>query len=188
MMRLTQGTRAFRRERIAVHRGEREFTAVDLPFADERFSLVVVTAAGRPLAAREFAAVAAWLSGAGFEQQAGELSLPRFSAAGREDLLKAVDALGLQEARRSPDALAAFGDGVRLSQVIQRTVIEVDEEGAEAAAATAIAGTRALVAGDVLRMVVDRPFVYALRDCTTGLILVAGYVGRPPEPVTNLGR
>jgi serine protease inhibitor len=30
-------------------------------------------------------------------------------------------------------------------------------------------------------MVVDKPFVFALRDGTTGLILVAGYVGHPPK-------
>ena len=30
-------------------------------------------------------------------------------------------------------------------------------------------------------VVVDKPFIYALRDSVTGLILVAGYVGHPPK-------
>lgn len=182
MMRLAKGTRAFRRETLGEHHKEREFVAVDLPFADPRFSLVVATTAGRPAAAREFAPVAEWLSGAGFAPHAGDLSLPRFSAASREDLLKTLDGLGLEKARKSPSALVGFGDGVELSQVTQRTMIEVNEEGAEAAAATAaIVETRGLPTDESIHMVVDKPFVYALRDRTTGLILVAGYVGRPPK-------
>jgi serine protease inhibitor len=31
---------------------------------------------------------------------------------------------------------------------------------------------------------VDKPFIYALRDKVTGLILVAGYVGQPPKGKT----
>jgi serine protease inhibitor len=61
-------------------------------------------------------------------------------------------------------------------------MIDVDEEGAEAAAATAIMGTRSLESDDgSIHMVVDKPFIYALRDSVTGLILVAGYVGHPPK-------
>jgi serine protease inhibitor len=30
-------------------------------------------------------------------------------------------------------------------------------------------------------MTVDKPFIFALRDRSTGLILVAGYVGHPPK-------
>jgi serine protease inhibitor len=33
-------------------------------------------------------------------------------------------------------------------------------------------------------MVVDRPFMFALRDAVTGLILVAGYVGQPTPLAT----
>jgi serine protease inhibitor len=40
---------------------------------------------------------------------------------------------------------------------------------------------RALGSDEAIHMVVDKPFVYALRDKVTGLILVAGYVGQPPK-------
>jgi serpin B len=180
MMRLSKATRAFRQERV----GERNFVAIDLPFVDERFSLVIATVTGKPAAAKDFAPVKEWLAGTGFALHSGDLALPRFAASGREELLPALDALGLRDARRSPTALQGFGTGVALSQVTQRAMIEVDEEGAEAAAATAAIGTRMLEADDSIHMVVDRPFVYALRDKTTGLILVAGYVGQPPKGKT----
>ena len=34
---------------------------------------------------------------------------------------------------------------------------------------------------DAVHMNVDKPFIYALRDHSTGLILVAGYVGHAPK-------
>jgi len=177
MMRLGQATRAFRLER----HHERNFVAADLPFADERFSLVVVTTPDRPASAKEFAPVAGWLSGAGFTPRSGDLALPRFSASGREDLMPTLDALGLDKARHAATALRGFAPGAMLSEVIQRARIDVDEEGAEAAAATAVMASRVLENDAAIHMVVDKPFLYALRDSATGLILVAGYVGQPPK-------
>ena len=186
MMHLAGSTRLFRQKTVATgagrHRSEREFVAIDLPFADERFSLVVATTTGKPASIGDFAPVAEWLSGKGFAAHSGDLALPRFAAASREDLLRAVDGLGLEKARTQPGALAGFGPDVVLSQVTQRTMIEVTEEGAEAAAATVATGVRSLVTGDTaIHMVVDKPFVYALRDTATGVILIAGYVGRAPK-------
>jgi serine protease inhibitor len=180
MMRLGEAVHAFRRER----HGERSFVAVDLPFADERFSFVVVTTTDKPAAAKEFAPVAPWLTGMGFEAHVGDLALPRFSASGRQDLIPALDALGLDKARHAAASLQGFAQGATLSQVVQRTMIDVDEEGAEAAAATAVASTRVLGADDGIHMVVDKPFIYALRDKVTGLILIAGYAGQPPKAKT----
>jgi serpin B len=184
MMRLGKATRAFRQERVGERKSERNFVAIDLPFADERFSLVIVTTREKPAAAKDFTPVASWLSGAGFAMHSGDLALPRFAASAREDLLPVLDGLGLGEARKSATALVGFGSDITLSQVTQRAMIEVDEEGAEAAAATAAIGSRSLEADDAIHMVVDKPFMYALRDKTTGMILVAGYVGTPPKGKT----
>jgi serine protease inhibitor len=41
--------------------------------------------------------------------------------------------------------------------------------------------TRSLAPDDHVKMVVDKPFVFALRDRKTGLILFMGYVGAPPK-------
>jgi serine protease inhibitor len=73
-------------------------------------------------------------------------------------------------------ALGRTRSGLRL--------IDIDEEGAEAAATTAVISSRALGSDEAIHMVVDKPFVYALRDKVTGLILVAGYVGQPPKGKT----
>ena len=152
---------------LRAFRAEKDIVGVDLPFADERFSLVVVTSTEEPKSAKEFAGEADWLSGEGFAPRKGDLALPRFALDGRASLLPAGQ-VGLNEGLKSPTALAGFGAGVALSQIFQRTTIEVDEEGAEAAAATAIIVGRALEVADVLHMVVDKPFLFALRDRESG--------------------
>jgi serpin B len=176
MMRLPKAPRAYRTDE--------NFIGVDLPFSDERFSLVVVTTLDKPARVEDFTAAKEWLSGAGFAERKGDLALPRFKLSERSDLLPTLDALGLDKGRHSPTALARFGQGTRLTRVVQRAMIEVDEEGATAAAATAIIGRRAV--DDSLHMVVDKPFIFALRDNATGLILVAGYVGHAPSGQSTL--
>ena len=173
MMRLGLAERAFRQER--------NFIGINLPFSDKRFQLTVVTTTDKPAAARDFSKVADWLAGTGFADRRGDLALPRFSSSSREDLTLVLDVLGLDKARRSPAALAGLAPGAMLTQIIQHTMIDVDEEGAEAAAATAVMSGRSLEIDDGLHMVVDKPFIFALRDAATGVVLVAGYVGHAPK-------
>jgi len=143
--------------------------------------LIVVTSKGAPRAAKDFTGVSSWLSGEGFAPHKGDIALPRFSLRGEASLLRTLEKLGLAEGLKSPTALAAFGAGSTISQIEQRAMIDVDEEGAEAAAATAVVVGRSLEADDALHMVVDKPFIYALRDKATGLIVVAGYVSHAPK-------
>lgn len=176
-MHLPQGQYRFRQDA--------RFVAIELPYANERFSMVVVTTRGqRPAPASAFRSIGDWLSGNGFAVSEGELALPHFDVSQREDLLGALDGLGLREARLSPDALSGFSsDPARVTRVLQRIELRVNEEGTQAAAATSVAVERG-VAAKYVRMVVDRPFMFALRDSVTGLILIAGYVGQPAPLAT----
>ncbi len=174
MMRLTEARRAYRTDD--------KFVAVDLPFKGDAFSLVVVTTREKPAAsAKEFEKLGEWLAGQGFTERKGDLALPRLKLGDRNELMETLDALGLKDARAKATALADFGKGAMLSQVLQRAVIEWDEEGAEAAAATAVMAARSMAPDDGLHMTVDKPFVFALREKESGLILLAGYVGHMPE-------
>jgi serpin B len=67
-----------------------------------------------------------------------------------------------------------------ISQVIQQAIVKVDEEGAEAVAATAVefAGSESKEPGPpVFRA--DHPFAFFIRDGDTGVVLFAGKVHRP---------
>ena len=157
------------------------FVAVELPYASDRFRLVVITTKGKPARAAEFRPVADWLAGEGFEPRPGEISLPRLRLGGSADLLTTLDALGLKPGRLSAGALGGLSPApMIIAQVLQRTEIRVDEAGTEAAAATAVTTTRA-IATDYVKMLVDKPFLFALRDAASGLVLLTGYVANPKD-------
>jgi serine protease inhibitor len=170
-------------ERRFHFRQDARFVAVDLPYATAGFSLVVVTTKNAPAAAADFAGLSEWLEGDGFAEAPGEIALPRFGATANVDLMPTLAALGF----KTPNTLPGFASGpLRIAKVRQRVELKVDEEGTEAAAATAVTATRS-TESNFVKMVADKPFVFALRDATTGLIVVAGYVAKPEatEPTTS---
>ncbi len=165
--------------RPMLFRQDERFVAVDLPYATEGFSLVVVTTRDKPAAPKDLAAAQSWLTGGGFSEKEGEVSLPRFGFSQGADLLQAADKLGLKPARSSRAAFAGLSPAPQaISAISQKAIIAVDEKGTEAAAATAVVTARGLNT-DTVKMVVDKPFMFALRQQSSGLVLILGYVGDP---------
>jgi serpin B len=68
-----------------------------------------------------------------------------------------------------------------ISEVIHQAFINVDEKGTEAAAATAVTMklTSAAPSNDLKVFNADHPFIYCIRDNTTGSILFMGRVVNP---------
>ena len=151
------------------------FGAVDIGFGTDRFSLTLVTSTDHPATpAALLSAGKDWLSGSRLESEAGMISVPRFTLEHSADLLGPLAKLGLHN-RPMP----FFGSKPpTISAISQRSVFTVREEGAEAAAATAVAATRSLD-DQFFKLTFDKPFCFALRDKTTGFVLLAGFVGRP---------
>jgi serine protease inhibitor len=155
-------------------RQNNRFVAVELPYASEGYSLVVITTRDEPAVAKDFSAVGGWLTGEGFSSSPGEVALPKFNASSSFDLMPALKALGL----KPPNTLPGFSrDQLRLAKVQQRVELTIDEEGTEAAAATAVTATRSSES-EFIKFSADKPFMLALRD-QSGLIVIAGYVAHP---------
>ncbi len=162
------------------------WTMVSLPF--EGLSIqcdFVVPKDGATVAVAEAA-----LFGDDWRKATGEsvtIALPRFRVRGQHSLSAALQALGL---RLAFDAAQADFSGINekrelfVDAVVHQTWIAVDEEGAEAAAATATvwkAGAEAKPREPkVFRA--DRPFAFALRERGTGLLLFVGRVLDPRAP------
>ena len=111
------------------------------------------------------------------------LSLPRFSADYGTSLKDALQALGVEKAFTSEADFSGISDeDVRIGDVLQKTFIKVDEEGAEAAAVTSVM-LEAMSAGPpiIKHLTLDRPFFYAICERTTGGILFMGKNGHPKE-------
>jgi serpin B len=110
------------------------------------------------------------------------LSMPRFKLQTSLGLAKTLAAMGMKTAF-SGDADFSGIDGARdlfIQDVIHQAMVAVDEKGTEAAAATAVTLARgAAVLGAPL--VVDRPFIFAIRDDATGTMLFLGRVVDPSK-------
>jgi serine protease inhibitor len=158
---------------------EGRFAAVDLPYAGNRFRLVVITTVDQPANASEFLPVTDWIEGQRFSRNVAHISLPRFALRGRIELAGALEALGLEKRVGSSKPFARLSDmELDISEIEQQTYLKIDESGTEAAASTTIA-VEIAAAQEPITMIVDRPFLFGLRDTKTGLMLMAGYVARP---------
>ncbi len=119
------------------------------------------------------------------------LFLPRFGIDTRADLVPSLEAMGMTSA--TDPRVADFSgivppDRGRLfiSKVIHQANIDVDEEGTEAAAATAVVmgdttGGCTPQAAKTVTLRLNRPFLFVLRDVTTGAILFMGGVNDPTQ-------
>lgn len=109
------------------------------------------------------------------------LSLPRFEARHHQELTPALRALGLRAPYERGSLLGiADDDRLVLSAVIHETYVAMDEEGTEAAAATAavLRATGAPV-DPPAPVVLDRPFLFRLHDLDSGATLFLGRILDP---------
>jgi serpin B len=67
-----------------------------------------------------------------------------------------------------------------IDRVIQSALIEVDERGTEAAAATGGMGG-GMMTTPLQTMIVDRPFLFLIRDVRSGALLFLARVANPVE-------
>ena len=160
------------------------YQAVLLPYKESRLAMaVVLPEAGPPaaLAPRLASGLAPLLTGA--TRQSVALSLPKFRQRAGFGLIPVLQQLGVQDAFTSAADFSGITSTVRLfiGAVVHQAYIDVDEQGTEAAAATAVAmRPMALRRGpEPVRMIVDRPFLFAIADTATGLPLFLGQVSRP---------
>ena len=170
----------------ARYREDGDFQAAVLPYGGGRFEFVaVLPRAGldAPEALRRLAADPSWLGGRDFRKARGALALPRLALDAEASLLPALRALGLGTALDDPQAFAGVAaPAPKLSRVLHRTMLVLDERGTEATAATAaVMTTRAAVVAEerTFEMRVDRPFALAVRHRGTGAVLFAAWVDDP---------
>ena len=158
------------------------FQAVDLPYGGRAFSMTVLV----PAPGVSVEDLAASLDDAQWEAIAGgfhetdlHLFLPRYRMAWERTLNDDLAALGMVDAfdRRADFTKLSPQDGLRISEVKQKSWLDVNEEGTEAAAATVVA-IRETSASVIVRA--DRPFLFFIRERLSGTILFAGKLSSPP--------
>jgi serpin B len=120
----------------------------------------------------------------GLRRQAVTVFLPRFTMTTQFELSQELQALGMTEAfTRAADfsGISASAAGkLSISAVIHKAFVDVNEEGTEAAAATAVVMVRSMaMPGNRIEFRADHPFLFMIRHEPTGSILFLGRVNNP---------
>jgi serine protease inhibitor len=164
------------------YRGTELYQAVDLPYGGGAFAMTIVL----PQQGVDLDMLVAELDAeswanmiADLEETGLRLFLPRFKLEYEKVLNAALKALGMEVAfdDRAADFSGIAPDAeLYISQVKQKSFVEVDEEGTEAAAATVVVVTVESANSGPPELRVDRPFLFAIRERLSGTLLFVGKV------------
>jgi len=159
---------------------------IDLPYGDRFFSMtVILPAAGTSidqftstLTQDQWNTITAHL-----DSSKVVLSLPKFKLEYKKTLNNELIAMGMGIAFSDHADFTRISQtgGLTISEVLHKTFVEVNEEGTEAAAVTAIGIRNTSAGGDpsphIMR--IDRPFIFAIREHQSGTILFIGKIVNP---------
>jgi len=163
------------------------FQALEMPYAGDRLTMVVflprqtagVSAFEETMTAEN---LSAWLKS--LREQKVVVAMPKFKMTVQFQLADTLKAMGMRDAFSLPPAdfsgMIERGEKeLKISHVIHKAFVDVNEEGTEAAAATAVVVALELAPMRPLVFRADHPFVFLIRDKRTGSILFMGRVMDP---------
>jgi serpin B len=174
-----------RTARLGYRRGA-GYQAVTLPYAGGLLAMAVVVPDG-PLGPLEETLAAGGVGGllTGVTPHRVSLALPRFKAAASFSLGPSLMSLGVAAAfdRDKADFSGiTTAEPLAIGAAVHQALIDVDENGTEAAAATAVGMVRPTAVrqeGPPIVVTVDRPFLFAIIDAATGRPLFLGRITNP---------
>lgn len=166
------------------------FSMAELPYGQGNFSMLVML----PQTGLSADNIVSELTPGNWDTWMGQLTernvdleLPKFTFEYKNELKNELEAMGMGIA--FSDGLADFSKingagGLFISKVLHKSFVEVNEEGTEAAAVTAVEMELTSVDPEpqVTEFHVDRPFLFAIREKSTGTIL---FIGRVNNPLTK---
>ncbi len=155
---------------------------VSLPYAGDTFRMdIILPQPGSSLPTADLGTDwSQWTSNLRTEE--GTVELPRFTISYSTELESALQALGMGLAFSSEanlQGICGASVGCQISTVEQKTYLSVDEQGTTAAAATGTGITITAVMQPVFTFVANRPFLCAIVNNHTGMIVFLGAVVKP---------
>lgn len=173
--------------------GHAKFDAIELPYGNKKFSMVALRPKDGVTVAdlvETFSGTGQWaalLNESSFSPRKIKLHFPKFKFSYSNKLNDELAALGMTTAF-SPTAdftgINLQGQ-LRISEVRHKSFIEVNEEGTEATAVTSV-GIVLTSVPVVPVMKFDRPFLFVIRESSSGLIMFVGQVNDPTSETTEL--
>jgi len=164
---------------------EGEFQAVSLPYLSRDFTMTLIVPDRGSFKIVEDLLTVDLLASlhSNMVSERINLEMPKFHFETTINANDPLKALGMAEAF-DPDLSDFKGmadvEDLHITDVLQKATITIDEEGTEAAAATAvIVGLRSAPMGEPISMVIDRAFLFFVQHQPTGTII---FMGRVVEP------
>jgi serpin B len=157
---------------------------LQLPYSGDDLAMVVLLPklpGGLPAIEKQLSAetLAKWL--AGMREGKVGVSVPKFRFERAYDLPDSLKALGMVDAfipyQADFTGMASGQEPLHISAVAHKAFVEVNEEGTEAAAATAVVMNT--TSGFPPSFYIDHPFLFLIRDVKHGTILFLGRVTNP---------
>ncbi len=161
------------------------FRAVELPYGSGKFVMDILL----PGEAHTVSDLTAWLTANGegswlmnfSEAKDLLIKLPKFKFEYSTILNEALKNMGLGNAFSASADFSGMLEELKnlsISRVIHKTFIDVNEQGTEAAAVTAVEIEYTSVS-EPSSFIVDRPFLFILREKKTGAVVFTGKVEKP---------
>lgn len=157
-------------------------TVFEMPYSGDTYSMVIV----EPASGKTLADVVIGLSPTEWDGWMSALkpvnthvALPKFTYNYSTSLKSTLNALGMGIAFSDNADLSKMStDGLKITDVVHKAYIAVDETGTEAAAVTSVGvGVTAVPVSQLY--IVNRPFMFAIREKKSGLILFTGMINNP---------
>lgn len=155
---------------------------IDLPYGNEQYSMTIVLPGGdknlgQLIPELNAANLDNWLANS--TKRTWDLHMPKFKLEYEEVLNEMLSKLGMGVAFTGGANFSRMLEGqsnMAISQVKHKTFVEVNEEGTEAAAVTSV-GIEVTSLPPSVR--IDRPFVFMIREKSSGAILFIGKLMQP---------
>ncbi|XP_055338948.1 leukocyte elastase inhibitor-like isoform X2 [Paramacrobiotus metropolitanus] len=158
------------------------FQMIEIPYKAEEMSMLVIL----PQDKNGLAELEKSLTGEALRniyhacsQRKVDVWLPKFKLEESYKLVDVLQKMGVQHLFGKADLSGIADEPLVVSEVLHKAFVEVNEEGTEAAAATAMMMTRALVVEPPpAQFRADHPFMFAIRHQGTGLVAFVGRVAQ----------
>lgn len=155
---------------------------VDVPYGNGQFNLTILMPnepTGMKSLIHNLSAedLSYWLSQS--NEITAQLQLPKFKMEWKKDLTKLLSEMGMK--MQGFPNLFEEQLNLEISTVIHQSFLEVNEEGSEAAAATAVGIVLTSIDPRPTTIAVDKSFIFLIREKHTGMIL---FIGQLIDPST----
>jgi len=154
------------------------FRAIELPYRADSISMIAIRPLGTTSLDEVVMEVDSELLRSIIHSNPGtesiQLEIPKFRIKYEDDLIGSLTNMGIKKAFANPDFSGMGNVNDPITNVKHSSFFEIDEQGSEAAAATAVVAIRSM---NVMRF--DRPFLVFIVDKKSGLILFEGVINDP---------